>query len=1273
MADTPQQTPTYTPDELMEKMLKEYNFNEIPDDIVLCGYLFASCDELQYHFTTKGESLVFHNNIVSLCMGGNQYTTAELIDMLQHKEDGRYKKLFTEKKGEYTIKHLYRTCTSGCEHSECPKSLLLVLLWLAQQNKLEEYLAKRPENVGYFKFKWEIKDGVKYITEELYQMARTIVDNKMIKVMPFITDNKVRMVSMVNCKDMFTQETVNKRVETLGKNWTFQDSQYLLRTMPLELADGVCGQMSCRNEQCPWHVAGYIWYQETLGNHQSIIDDRKYYKEHEEEILKNVNAKYQEKLNKLYKEKVSEKAVAKFDALHNKIENLDALINTVANKYSSNLYCAIEIEEGMDKEPIIKAITDALHTNGHLKGEDGKKISNHRTTMKDLFGIPAKHVDLKNNTLYIIEEIDEFVYSSQANPTNTRQAKKVFAKTLAKPEKGKFIMLIGYPGELQMLFSLDNRMKYLYDNLKIVVKEMSDDELWEMYVANLDSIVQDSVKADEHEFRTQFNEFIQTNRYVIPFKNAELAAFAAQYANARGEFAIPPSVYKKQTLDESLADIVGLESVKNKMKELEKYALFINKAKSTNMKIPEQNMHMVFTGNPGSGKTVMARIMAQMLYDIGFVKHNKLIEVERKDLIAEYLGQTAPKVTEVINKAIGGVLFIDEAYSLTPVKSDKDYGHEAIATLIKAMEDRKGEFVCIFAGYKDEMKQFIDSNPGIKSRIGYTFHFEDYSPAELTEILKRKLKKSGFNITDEALEEAQKVLAIYSKRKNAGNGRLVDKMVQEILVNHSVYMDGTDGKMWEITTDDLPTVGQLANEPAEKGDYKVGFDGIIGMENLKEQVDEFASYVQFQKKAENTGIMLPKTSMHMIFTGNPGTGKTTVARLIARMLFDMDIIHENKLVEVDRKDLVGTYVGQTAPKTMEVIDRAMGGVLFIDEAYALCGGQGSKSDYGAEAVATLIKAMEDNKDNLIVIFAGYKDEMKQFVDINPGIASRIGYTFHFEDYSPEELRDIFVLKMTKTGFVVSEPANEKVLSICKYFHRVENLGNGRFVDKLVQETIMNHAKANKENMALIEEDVVPSIADVTATLSTTSHIMDASKITKESLQKTAVHEIGHAYVRYKLFSDPEIVKITINAEGVGTLGYVEHKSNSGGLTQSKEELMNRITVFLAGMASEELFKGKFENGNTSDLQHATNVAKNMVTRYGMSELGLVYIENADITDKLIYDAVNKILTECLARAKKILSDNKGEVVRLSNVLLTKKELTGEQFMELVSQNKEDKK
>ena len=1257
MADTQEKQITSVDEFFIEK-LKSFEFNKIADDVLFLCYLLASCEELKWEMSIKENKLVFTNNLISMCYDANtHYSTQELIDMLQHKENGNYKKLFKDSSGDYTTGAIKRTCTSPCLHSICPKTVLALLLWLAQRGELEKYLSERTGSVGFFDFEWNPPDGCKYVTQEMFDIAMVLVESEAVRLLPFLDDKKMIAIKDPLPCDQYVSLPVVKKATSAKLD--FQNFHTLKRGPNKELHEGACGALACRNEQCPLHIAGYLQYMKMTGRWDQVEADRKWYEEHKEEVEKKAKEKYEKELEELYKNKLSKNAVAKFDALNNKIENLDILINNVASKYASNLYCAIEVEEGIDKEPIIKAITDALFENGHLKDKDGKRIKNERKTLIQMMGKdPFTSAKLNPNTLYIIEEIDEFIFQNEGDRGSARRAKKAISKTFANPEKGVFVIFIGYPSELQMLFSFDNKMKYLYDNMKIVVKELTNDELFELYVNKLDSFVADAVKADVEDHKKQFEEFVVNNRHVIPFKNAELATFAAQYANAKGEFALPPSVYKKQTLDESLGSVIGLGTVKDKMRELEKYALFLNKAKSMNLKMPAQNLHMIFTGNPGSGKTMMARIMVQMLYDIGLIKHNKLVEVERKDLVAQYVGQTAPKVTEVVNKAVGGVLFIDEAYSLTG--SEGSYGAEAIATLIKAMEDRKDELVIIFAGYKDEMKRFVDSNPGIKSRIGYTFHFPDYTADELVEILQAKMNKSGFKINEKALEEIKKVIKIYIKRKNFGNGRFVDKLMQEIFIKHS---QNTEAQMSEITVGDLPTVEELANESTVKLDYKLGFDSIIGMTKLKEQVAEFAAYVQFQKRAENSGMALPKTSMHMIFTGNPGTGKTTVARLIARMLFDMDIIHENKLIEVDRKDLIGQYIGQTAPKTNEVIDRAMGGVLFIDEAYALVPKDSGK-DYGHEAIATLIKAMEDHKDDLIVIFAGYKNEMKGFVDANPGIASRVGYTFHFEDYSAEELKDIFMLKMDKTGFEVNQEAENKVLDICRYFHRVENLGNGRFVDKLVQETIMNHAKANKDNLVLIEADVVPSIDDVTKSLSTTTRIMDASKVTADSLQKTAVHEIGHAYVRYKLYKDPGIVKITINAEGVGTLGYVEHKGHDT-LTQSRQTLMNDIAVSLAGMASEEIFKGKFENGNTSDLQHATHVALNMVTRYGMSDKGLVYIEDPDLSDPEIYGAVNKLLMEGLTLAKKVLTENKAEVVKLTNVLLTKKEMTGEQFMELV--------
>ena len=256
------------------------------------------------------------------------------------------------------------------------------------------------------------------------------------------------------------------------------------------------------------------------------------------------------------------------------------------------------------------------------------------------------------------------------------------------------------------------------------------------------------------------------------------------------------------------------------------------------------------------------------------------------------------------------------------------------------------------------------------------------------------------------------------------------------------------------------------------------------MENLKKDKDFFDSddftkfcsnyqkkeeeYIKFVKDAQNSGINIPNQNMHMIFTGNPGTGKTTVARVMAKLLFDMGFIHENKLVEVERKDLVAEYIGQTAPKTSEVIEKAMGGVLFIDEAYTLASGKNTAHDFGAEAIATLIKAMEDHKGEFIVIFAGYQKEMQDFLNMNPGIASRVGYTFDFPDYSASELEEIYYRKIQKLGFSVAEDAKEKVHELMQYFESVENIGNGRFADKVAQNTLMKMAKNRGENLSVVE-------------------------------------------------------------------------------------------------------------------------------------------------------------------------------------------------------------
>ena len=231
---------------------------------------------------------------------------------------------------------------------------------------------------------------------------------------------------------------------------------------------------------------------------------------------------------------------------------------------------------------------------------------------------------------------------------------------------------------------------------------------------------------------------------------------------------------------------------------------------------------------------------------------------------------------------------------------------------------------------------------------------------------------------------------------------------------------------------------------------------LVGLEKVKQMLKDLVNLVELKKKTQDD-LKIKNINLHMVFLGNPGTGKTTVARIVAEILYNLKYIKQNKLIEVSSKDLVAEYVGQTAPKTMAVIEKAMGGVLFVDEAYSLASGQGSGNSYNEEAIATLIQAMENYRDNLVVIFAGYTKEMQDFLDSNSGIVSRIGYTVEFEDYTVEELTQIFMGMMKKAGFIVTDEAIEKVKKIMEENKNTKNFGNARFARNLYERSIVKHA------------------------------------------------------------------------------------------------------------------------------------------------------------------------------------------------------------------------
>ena len=271
----------------------------------------------------------------------------------------------------------------------------------------------------------------------------------------------------------------------------------------------------------------------------------------------------------------------------------------------------------------------------------------------------------------------------------------------------------------------------------------------------------------------------------------------------------------------------------------------------------------------------------------------------------------------------------------------------------------------------------------------------------------------------------------------------------------------------------------IVNEPLEGDPYKE-LDELIGLEQVKEEVRSLANFVKVQKQREAQGMKRPKMSYHLVFTGSPGTGKTTVARIVARIYKDLGVLKKGHTVETDRSGLVAAYVGQTAIKTNALIDSALNGVLFIDEAYALVP-EKKANDYGQEAISTLLKRMEDDRDKLVVIVAGYTGEMQRFIDSNPGLKSRFNRYINFPDYTGKELYDIFCMYARKNQYTLSPEAEKHLKKLFDYAvaHKDRNFGNARFARNIFEKSIQRQANrlanvnnATKEQLTLLTIDDV---------------------------------------------------------------------------------------------------------------------------------------------------------------------------------------------------------
>ncbi|MBR5684930.1 MAG: AAA family ATPase [Muribaculaceae bacterium] len=284
----------------------------------------------------------------------------------------------------------------------------------------------------------------------------------------------------------------------------------------------------------------------------------------------------------------------------------------------------------------------------------------------------------------------------------------------------------------------------------------------------------------------------------------------------------------------------------------------------------------------------------------------------------------------------------------------------------------------------------------------------------------------------------------------------------------------------EVTPKAINEIAQEPKEPKDtviitqvmEGDPYQELDELIGLESVKEEVHTIANFAKIQQQRKAQGLKVPKMSFHLVFTGSPGTGKTTVARIVARIYKDLGILKSGHTVETDRSGLVAEYVGQTAMKTNAVIDSALNGVLFIDEAYALVP-ENAGSDYGQEAISTLLKRMEDDRDKLVVIIAGYPDEMKRFIDSNPGLQSRFTRYINFPDYTDQELFEIFQLYLNKNQYTITDDAAELLKNNLNYAvaHKTKNFGNARYVRNIFERAVEQQANRLSAKRKISDEEL----------------------------------------------------------------------------------------------------------------------------------------------------------------------------------------------------------